>query len=142
MMTEGQKGLVMPTRFQFRAGVTAAIVFLGATGLLFSQEPGKKDKEKKTEPFTTLTVHVTGENGQDKKPAGIPGAEVRVSSEVVDKDYDETSLTNGSGFVQFKKVPHGMVKVQVTAEGWKTFGKRYKLAEQTQIIEVSLTRED
>jgi len=97
---------------------------------LFPQEPEKKAKEKKE--TTNLRIQVTG--GEHDKP--VAGADVYVESETEEESFNAT--TNDAGVARVSKVPRGKVLIQVTADGWKTFGKKYELNREEQTIKIVL----
>ena len=111
-----------------------SVLFLAAILLLplasLPREPDKKSKEKNE--TTNLRIQVTG--GEPEKPVG--GANVHVESETEDQTFDVR--TNDAGVAKVSKVPRGRVLIQVTADGWKTFGQRYELNKEEQTIKITL----
>lgn len=83
-----------------------------------------------------LRIEVTA--GDEADP--ISGAEVNVRSESVDSPFERTLQTNRSGVVTFKGVPQVKILIQVTAPGCRTFGKRYDLEEEGEMIAIALAK--
>ena len=110
----------------------ATTLLLGFAAL--PQEPEKKAKEKKE--TTNLRIEVTG--GGSEKPVAGAQVDVYVESEPEGESYNTT--TNDAGVAKVSKVPRGKALIQVTADGWKTFGQRYELTKEEQTIKIVLEK--
>ena len=57
-----------------------------------------------------------------------------------DRKYELNVKTNRSGVAHIPDPPMGRVLIQIVAEGWKTYGKYYELADPDEVIKIHLDR--
>lgn len=57
-----------------------------------------------------------------------------------DRKYALNVKTNRSGVAHIPDPPMGKVLIQIVAEGWKTYGKYYELADPGEVIKIHLDR--
>jgi hypothetical protein len=113
-------------------------LFLGFPFLLTAagQRPGRKY----TPPPATATIKVTVLRSTNGKP--IPNAAVVFHPMEGDKDKGALELkSNEDGQVTIDVIPVGdIVRLQVIADGWKTYGDDYKIDTDSKNIVVKMKR--
>src|ERR1700733_11332931 len=126
----------MGIRF-FRA--ISAIVLLLAGFPLLCRAADKKQR-KYPPPPATATIKVTVLRSTNGKP--IPNAAVVFHPMEGDKDKGALELkSNEDGNVTIDVIPIGdTVRLQVIADGWKTFGDDYKIDTDSKEIVVKMKR--
>jgi hypothetical protein len=107
------------------------------------QSDPAKDKDRGAAPAlqNRLTIEVTG--GDANKPIENASVYVKtVESHTVlkDKKTELNVKTNMSGVAHIPDAPTGRVLIQVVAEGWKTYGHWYDIADTREAIKVHLER--
>jgi hypothetical protein len=114
----------------------AALLFAGIPLLGADQHNGRKY----TPPPATATIKVTVLRSTNGKP--IPNAAVVFHPMEGDKDKGALELkSNEDGMVTIDVIPIGdTVRLQVIADGWKTFGDDYKIETDSKEIVVKMKR--
>jgi hypothetical protein len=107
---------------------------------LLSTAAGQRQGRKYTPPPSTATIKVTVLRSTNNKP--IANAAVIFHPVEGDKDKGALELkSNPDGEVTIDVIPIGdMVRLQVIADGWKTFGEDYKIDTQSKEIVVKMKR--
>lgn len=100
-----------------------------------AQSNGQNEKKQEV---TKLHVHVSG----SKADSLIGGADIYLESEEVNKSFTKNTITNGKGVGTLSNVPQGKVLIQITAEGWKTYGNHYTLDSSKKDINIILQPAD
>src|SRR5262245_27770431 len=113
----------------------AAVMLLLFPSLSFAQSV--TSPAPKVRRVTHLRVKVT--TGDEAE--AVKGADVFITTEDEDSAFDRTLKTDKNGVVSFTKVPRVRVLIQVTAAGWKTFGKKYVLEDENQTIAIRLEKD-
>src|ERR1700726_2674593 len=116
--------------------LTVALLFAGFPLLGAGQRNGRKY----TPPPATATIKVTVLRSTNGKP--IPNAAVVFHPMEGDKDKGALELkSNEDGNVTIDVIPIGdTVRLQVIADGWKTFGDDYKIDSDSKEIVVKMKR--
>ena len=117
--------------------ISAAVLLLAGIPLLGAyQHSGRKY----TPPPATATIKVTVLRSTNGKP--IPNAAVVFHPMEGDKDKGALELkSNEDGNVTIDVIPIGdTVRLQVIADGWKTFGDDYKIDTDNKEIVVKMKR--
>src|SRR5262245_60097373 len=117
--------------------VISAAVALLLPHTLFSQTDTQPRKKVQKSGYTKLLVEVT-EESEPAEPVG--GANIRAKSEEVGAEFDMETSTNSNGNATIPDVPQGKVFIQVIANGYETYGKRYELSQDKLTIKVSLKK--
>jgi hypothetical protein len=114
----------------------AALLLAGIPLLGADQHNGRKY----TPPPATATIKVTVLRSTNGKP--IPNAAVVFHPMEGDKDKGALELkSNEDGMVTIDVIPIGdTVRLQVIADGWKTFGDDYKVDTDSKEIVVKMKR--
>lgn len=86
---------------------------------------------------TTLTIKVKG--GDPAK--AVKGAQVHIENDEVHPQFRQDRRTKKNGCITIHSVPPGKYRVQITANGWETFGNLYAVNQSQQEIEINLTRQ-
>jgi hypothetical protein len=118
-----------------RCALSVALLLILTTGVI------AKDKKKNDTPETLATLHfsvVKDDNGKPVRNASIV-------LHAVDKDGTQSRggyqlKTNGEGLIDDEGVPYGMLRVQVLAPGFQTFGEDYDINKLDMSIEIRLKR--
>lgn len=127
------------------AALSAGILLGTARGVAQEAAPMARDQQtpelpaKDTEKTTRLTVHVVDASTQ--KP--IYNAHVVVRFEVDrklrrDRRVSWESKANQKGEVVLNGIPRGMVKLQIIARGYQTYGDQHELNLAEQTISVAM----
>ncbi len=88
-----------------------------------------------------LTVQVTG--GEKNVPVENASVYLKFSEGRAlrkDRKYALNVKTNRDGVARIPDPPEGRVLIQIVAEGWKTYGKYYDLADSGAVISIHLDR--
>ena len=120
--------------------ISSAVLLLAGIPLLFAASPGQSDRRKYTAPPATATIKVTVLRSTNGKP--IPNANVIFHPVEGDKDKGALELkSDEDGKVTIDVIPIGdTVRLQVIAEGWKTYGEDYKIDTDSKEIVVKMKR--
>jgi hypothetical protein len=107
---------------------------------LFCAGAGQRTGRKYTPPPPTATIKVTVLRSTNGKP--IPNAAVIFHPVEGDKDKGALELkSDPDGKVTIDVIPIGdTVRLQVIADGWKTFGEDYKIDTDSKEIVVKMKR--
>lgn len=119
-------------------------LWLAGVAVLLVLLPGVFSAGADEEDWVSLEVKVVSQ--ADETP--VANARVHVQFKegrfLKDKRRNWHSKTNGDGVAKFPRVPPGKLLIQVVAEGWKTFGKYYEIAEnsskKTELVEIKLEK--
>ncbi|HXH68591.1 MAG TPA: hypothetical protein VNI81_15410 [Candidatus Limnocylindrales bacterium] len=107
---------------------------------LCAAAPAQKSAPPKEAPIPRLRIEITG--GDADKP--IENASVYLKTEqdrlIKDKKTEVNVKTNMQGIAHVPQPPVGRVLIQVVAEGWKTYGHWYDIADAQQVIKIHLDR--
>jgi hypothetical protein len=119
------------------------LVLTAAGGIAGAQEkpqPAGDSKHAHPQVGNRLTIMVTG--GEKDQPVANASVYVKFSEpgKLKDKQYALDVKTNPDGVAHVPEAPVGKVLIQVVAEGWKTFGQEYELAETNQTIRIHLEK--
>jgi hypothetical protein len=117
--------------------ISAAVLLLAGIPLLGADQ---RTGRKYTPPPATATIKVTVLRSTNGKP--IPNAAVVFHPMEGDKDKGALELkSNEDGKVTIDVIPIGdTVRLQVIADGWKTFGDDYKIDTDSKEIVVKMKR--
>ena len=88
-----------------------------------------------------LTVQVTG--GEKNVPVENASVYLKFNEGRVlrkDRKYALNVKTNREGVARIPDPPEGRVLIQIVADGWKTYGKYYDLADSGTVISIHLDR--
>jgi hypothetical protein len=112
------------------------VALLGSVSAAHAQDRGRKY----TPPPPTSAIKVTVLRSTNGKP--IPNAAVIFHPIKNDKDDGALELkSDEDGIVKIDVIPIGdTVRLQVIADGWKTFGEDYKIETDTKDIVVKMKR--
>ncbi len=116
---------------------------LNSSKLAWGQDPAGKNKDAAPAaqaPVSRLTIEVTG--GESNKPIENASVYMKTLEEHTFKDK-KTELnvkTNQSGVAHIPDAPTGRVLIQIVAEGWKSYGHWYDIADPKQVIKIHLDR--
>jgi len=94
-----------------------------------------------SKPSQRLTITVTGGDKDlpvENASVYLKFAEARRIGK--DKKYALNVKTNREGIAHIPDPPAGQVLIQVVADGWKTFGKRFDVSDPSIVIKVHLDR--
>jgi hypothetical protein len=122
-----------------------SVVVLAALGMLASahatQAPGAKTPVPASDQTSRVTIEVSGgENAAPVENASVYIKYVEERKIKKDKKVELNVKTNREGTAHVPDAPLGRVLIQVVADGWKTYGRWYDIAEAKQIIKVHLER--
>jgi hypothetical protein len=102
--------------------------------------PPQQSAPPKEAPIPRLTIEITG--GDAEKP--IENASVYLKTQqdrlIKDKKTEVNVKTNMQGIAHVPHPPVGRVLIQVVAEGWKTYGHWYDIANAEQVVKIHLDR--
>ena len=128
------------------ASLSATLLLgLGANSGARAQDNAKQNgpaAEEGTAPASKrLTIEVTG----GEKNVSVENASVYLKfseGRVLRKDrkYELNVKTNRDGTAHIPDPPLGRVLIQIVADGWKTYGKYYELADAGTVIKIHLDR--
>ena len=87
-----------------------------------------------------MTIEVTG--GDGNKPVENASVYVKTLEEhaLKDKKTELNVKTNQNGVAHIPDAPTGRVLIQIVAEGWKSYGHWYDIADPRQVIKIHLDR--
>jgi hypothetical protein len=119
----------------------AALILLGPAWAQDTAQTAPKPKPQTPVIGNRLTIEVTG--GEKNVPVENASVYVKFVEErklKKNKKYELNVKTNREGVAHVPDAPEGKVLVQVIAEGWKTYGRIYELAEPQQTIQIHLEK--
>ena len=132
-------------KFARLAAGCLSIVVLAALGILTcaraAQAPGSKTPASASEQFSRVTIEVSG--GEGEAPVENASVYIKYVEErkiKKDKKVELNVKTNRDGAAHIPDAPLGRVLIQVVADGWKTYGRWYDIAEAKQTIKVHLEK--
>jgi hypothetical protein len=121
--------------------VTLALCFAPAPAGAQGKDPPPPAKPAATEQLSRITIEVSGgENETPVENASIYIKYVQERKVKKDKVVELNVKTNREGTAHVPEAPMGRVLVQVVADGWKTYGRWYDIAEAKQTIKVHLDK--
>ncbi len=87
-----------------------------------------------------MTIEVTG--GDSNKPVENASVYLKTLEEhaLKDKKTELNVKTNQNGVAHIPDAPTGRVLIQIVAEGWKSYGHWYDIADPRQVIKIHLDR--
>ena len=110
-----------------------------------AQDEAKKNaptqEEAPARATKRLTVQVTG--GDKNVPVENASVYLKFNEERMlrkDRKYALNVKTNREGVARIPDPPEGRVLIQIVADGWKTYGKYYDLADSGAVISIHLDR--
>lgn len=146
--------------FRFVASGTLLILCVFADALACAQDSAAKqdaqppkqenssakdDKPASTSlkdaPVTRVTIEITG--GANNAPIQNASVYVKYVEERTlrkDKHLELNVKSNREGVAHVPGAPLGHALIQIVAEGWKPFGRKYEITEANQVIKIHLDR--
>jgi hypothetical protein len=123
--------------------LTMALGIVAGLTLVLAQDPPAKSKEPVATPpaIPRMTIEVTG--GDSNKPVENASVYVKTIEEhsvLKDKKTELNVKTNQNGVAHIPDAPTGRVLIQIVAEGWKSYGHWYDVADPRQVIKIHLDR--
>jgi hypothetical protein len=121
--------------------VTLALCFARAPSGAQSKDTAPPAKPATTEQLSRITIEVPG--GENETPVENASIYIKYIEErkvKKDKVVELNVKTNREGTAHVPEAPMGRVLVQVVADGWKTYGRWYDIAEAKQTIKVHLDK--
>jgi hypothetical protein len=122
-----------------------SVAALAAVGIFTSahaaQTPGAKTPAAASDQTSRVTIEVSG--GENEAPVENASVYIKYVEErkiKKDKKVELNVKTNREGTAHVPDAPLGRVLIQVVADGWKTYGRWYDIAESKQIIKVHLEK--
>lgn len=98
-------------------------------------------KQPASEQYSRVTIEVSGGEGETPvENASIYIKYVEERKVLKDKKVELNIKTNKDGQAHVQSAPMGRVLVQVVADGWKTYGRWYDIAEAKQTIKIHLDK--
>jgi hypothetical protein len=122
-----------------------SVLVLGASGILVgaqaTQAPGDKTPASSSDQTARVTIEVSG--GEKETPVENASVYIKYVEErkiKKDKKVELNVKTNRDGTAHVPDAPLGRVLIQVVADGWKTYGRWYDIADAKQVIKVHLEK--
>lgn len=111
-----------------RRGLCFLVLALSLT-ILRSEPPSETPDEDATEKPKCQCGKLRVEIVEIEKNSPVPALDVFIQPHVEDATgpLSLKARTNASGVASLTDVPCGIAVIQVSAKGWKTFGKRFDL---------------
>jgi len=132
-------------KFRRSAAGTLSVLVLAALGILVraqaAQAPGAKTPAPSSNQTSRVTIEVSG--GEKETPVENASVYLRYVEErkiKKDKQVELNVKTNRDGAAHVPEAPLGRVLIQVVADGWKTYGRWYDIADAKQVIKVHLEK--
>ena len=132
-------------KFRRLAVGTLSVLVLAALGILVraqaAQAPGAKTPAPSSNQTSRVTIEVSG--GEKETPVENASVYLRYVEErkiKKDKQVELNVKTNRDGAAHVPEAPLGRVLIQVVADGWKTYGRWYDIADAKQVIKVHLEK--
>ena len=110
-------------------------------GAAFAQ--GSDEEMENADKTAKLQVFVTGvdEDGSgEATERPIKGATVFVIWTDGNEELEWNATTNNDGVAKLTEVRYGELKIQVVANRWKRFGRKYQLKNQNETIPIRLDK--
>jgi hypothetical protein len=98
-------------------------------------------KQPASDQLSRVTIEVSG--GESETPVENASIYIKYVEErkvLKDKKVELNVKTNKDGQAHVPGAPMGRVLVQVVADGWKTYGRWYDIAEAKQTIKIHLDK--
>ena len=95
----------------------------------------------KDAPVTRVTIEITG--GANNVPVQNASVYVKYVEERTlrkDKHLELNVKSNREGLAHVPGAPLGHALIQIVADGWKPFGRKYEITEANQVIKIHLDR--
>jgi hypothetical protein len=123
----------LPRRFHL---LPLALLFFAVCAAV----PAQQSTPPKEAPIPRLTIEITG--GDADKPVENASVYLKTQQDrlIKDKKTELNVKTNMQGIAHVPMPPIGRVLIQVVAEGWKTYGHWYDIADSRQVIKIHLDR--
>lgn len=132
-------------RFRQSAAVCLSIFALAGAEMLLGAQgtppAAAKPPTAKSEQTSRVTIEVSG--GEKETPIENASVYVKYIEErkvLKDKKLELNVKTNRDGTAHIPDAPMGRVLVQVVADGWKTYGRWYDIAEARHTFKVHLEK--
>lgn len=132
-------------KFRRLAVGTLSLLVLAALGILVraqaAQAPGAKTPAPSSNQTSRVTIEVSG--GEKETPVENASVYLKYVEErkiKKDKQVELNVKTNRDGAAHVPEAPLGRVLIQVVADGWKTYGRWYDIADAKQVIKVHLEK--
>ena len=132
-------------KFRRLAVGTLSVLVLAALGILVraqaAQAPGAKTPAPSSNQTSRVTIEVSG--GEKETPVENASVYLKYVEErkiKKDKQVELNVKTNRDGAAHVPEAPLGRVLIQVVADGWKTYGRWYDIADTKQVIKVHLEK--
>ena len=132
-------------KFRPLAVGTLSVLVLAALGILVraqaAQAPGAKTPAPSSNQTSRVTIEVSG--GEKETPVENASVYLKYVEErkiKKDKQVELNVKTNRDGAAHVPEAPLGRVLIQVVADGWKTYGRWYDIADAKQVIKVHLEK--
>ncbi len=122
-----------------------SVVALVSLGIFTSAHPtqGSGGKTPAPPPDQTSRVTIEVSGGENEAPVENASVYIKYVEErkiKKDKKVELNVKTNREGTAHVPDAPMGRVLIQVVADGWKTYGRWYDIAEAKQLIKVHLEK--
>jgi hypothetical protein len=131
-------------RFRESALLCLAALALCVAQLLASPQTKQAPplaKQPSSDQVSRVTIEVSGgESATPVENASIYIKYVEERKVLKDKKVELNVKTNKDGLAHVPGAPMGRVLVQVVADGWKTYGRWYDIAEVQQTIKIHLDK--
>jgi len=120
---------------------------LPAAAALFAQQdpappaPAQETSSQNASAIKRLAIEVTG--GDANKPVENASVYLKTLEQhtiLKDKKSEINVKTNHNGIAHVPEPPTGRVLIQVVAEGWKTYGRWYDIADLKDTLKIHLER--
>ncbi|HET7109079.1 MAG TPA: hypothetical protein VFI38_19855 [Candidatus Acidoferrum sp.] len=125
---------------RFSRSASLSLLFLAACASAPAQQSAPPKESPAPAQIPRLTIEITG--GEAGKP--IENASVYLKTHedrlIKDKKTEVNVKTNMQGIAHVPQPPTGRVLIQVVAEGWKSYGHWYDIADSSQVIKIHLDR--
>jgi hypothetical protein len=132
-------------KFRPLAVGTLSVLVLAALGIVVraqaAQAPGAKTPAPSSNQTSRVTIEVSG--GEKETPVENASVYLKYVEErkiKKDKQVELNVKTNRDGAAHVPEAPLGRVLIQVVADGWKTYGRWYDIADAKQVIKVHLEK--
>jgi hypothetical protein len=123
-------------------------LYLPAAAALFAQQdpapppaPAQETSSQNASAIKRLAIEVTG--GDANKPVENASVYLKTLEQhtiLKDKKSEINVKTNHNGIAHVPEPPTGRVLIQVVAEGWKTYGRWYDIADLKDNLKIHLER--
>jgi hypothetical protein len=131
-------------RFRRVFPIAAAFLLFAVADVASAQAPANDSKDKtppKTDQSSRVTIEVAGgETNTPVENASIYLKYVEERKLLKDKKVELNVKTNRDGTAHIPAAPMGRVLIQVVADGWKTYGRWYDIADAKQTFKIHLEK--